>query len=63
MSNATMTRAERIGFEARVALEKDNALMRGWKVAEAEEIKAAVAAYNEREYNRCKEAALALLNI
>jgi hypothetical protein len=58
-----MTTIERIGFEASVSLEKDNAFLRGWRVGNDEVVVAKVAAYNAREFARCKAAALELLDL
>lgn len=63
MSQATMSVAERIAFEASVALVKDTALARGWKVGSSPNVKAKIEAYNQREYERCEAAALALLEV
>lgn len=63
VATPTMTTAERIGLEASLALEKDNALLRGWRVGNSPALLAKVAAYNQREYARCEAAALALLDL
>lgn len=58
-----MTTTERLGFEARVVVEKDVPLVRGWKVGGEPEVQSAIALYNQKEYERCKQAALALIKI
>ena len=60
---AKMTLVEKIGFEASVALEKDTALLRGWQTGNDPAVIEAVAAYNEREAARCRQAALASLKL
>lgn len=58
-----MTFIEKLAFNASVALEKDSALIRGWEAGNDPDVKAAVAAYNDREKARCKAAALASLKL
>ena len=61
--NPTMTIDERAAYMMRVATDKTSGVVRGWKVGGEPEVQAAIALHNQREFERCKAAALAMLKL
>lgn len=62
-TNPSMSRTERAGFELSVAFSKENPFVRGWETGNDPEVQARIESYNQRERERCKAAALALLDL